>query len=58
MSIGPKGRWLRAFPGEVSSARVFKGTRTPVAVSTPEPDGAECVAVWLLAFSPNTVHHD
>jgi mannose-6-phosphate isomerase-like protein (cupin superfamily) len=26
--------------------------------STPEPDGAEYVAVCLPAFSPNTVHRD
>jgi hypothetical protein len=26
--------------------------------STPEPEGAEYVAVCLPAFSPNTVHRD
>jgi mannose-6-phosphate isomerase-like protein (cupin superfamily) len=29
-----------------------------VRYSTPEPDGAEYVAVCLPAFSPNTVHRD
>jgi hypothetical protein len=49
---------VESVPGKVSGAWVFKGTRTPVAVSTPEPDGAEYVAVCLPAFSPNTVHRD
>ena len=29
-----------------------------VRYSTPEPDGAEYVAVCLPAFSPDTVHRD
>ena len=29
-----------------------------VQYSTPEPDGAEYIAVCLPAFSPNTVHRD
>jgi len=29
-----------------------------VCYSTPEPDGAEYIAVCLPAFSPNTVHRD
>jgi len=29
-----------------------------VQYSTPEPDGAEYVAVCLPAFSPETVHRD
>jgi quercetin dioxygenase-like cupin family protein len=29
-----------------------------VRYSTPGPDGAEYVAVWLPAFSPTTVHRD
>jgi len=49
---------VESVPGKVSGAWAFKGTRTPVAVSTPGPDGAEYVAVCLQAFSPNTVHQD
>ena len=40
------GQAVVAFPGEW------------VRYSTPEPDGAEYVAVCLPAFSPDTVHRD
>jgi len=36
--------------------RVFKGEW--VRYSTPEPEGAEYIAICLPAFSPHTVHRD
>ena len=41
---------------EASAGRVAPGER--VRYSTPDPAGAECVAIRFPALSPDTVHRD
>ena len=45
---------LEVHAGQVVIARAGEWVR----YSTPGPEGAECIAVCLLAFSPDTVHRD
>ena len=54
MRVRHRGGELRVAAGQAVVARAGEW----VQYSTPEPDGAEYVAVCLPAFSPSTVHRD